>query len=127
VVDARNKAGAPGIRRTSIFVQHGDPLVPMRFQSILKSGLPEWNMPEIGASIWHTCGVKLPWKFPNPETSIDRFQDKLDFLSISMEIDMATGFGEAGKGPREMAKARYAKVSVIANFDVGGYKKVTVV
>jgi hypothetical protein len=27
---------------------------------------------------------------------------------------MATSFGEAGNGPREMAKARYAKVSVIA-------------
>jgi hypothetical protein len=30
-----------------------------------------------------------------------------------MEVDMATGFGVAGKGPSEMAKARYAKFSVI--------------
>lgn len=29
---------------------------------------------------------------------------------------MATGFGAAGKGPRAMAKARYAKVSLIAGF-----------
>ncbi|MGC8491915.1 MAG: nuclease-related domain-containing protein [Syntrophobacteraceae bacterium] len=29
---------------------------------------------------------------------------------------MATSFGAAGKGPRAMAKARYAKVSVIAGF-----------
>ncbi len=31
-----------------------------------------------------------------------------------MEADMATGFGEADKGPGEMAKARYAKVIVLS-------------
>src|SRR5271157_4607411 len=46
-----------GIRGTSIFVQHGVPQVPMRFQNISKSGLPGWNMPEMTNLIWHICGT----------------------------------------------------------------------